>query len=235
MATKTKAVNRIAALEPSANGQPAEKSVKLVIPSPNTQTLEVWIEGISPLIIRAWDQKTAQMLADKQAGKGKAKGRKPEVANETFEAAKYYSTEGWEGIAAGSFKAALVDAVSCLDISRTDFSMTLAKKCFFILPDGVCRASGRDLVRIHGKSERYDVMQPTSGGGPYMSFRPRYPKWKCRLRVQFNASKIDAQGVLNLLATAGYYCGVGEHRPSAKESRTGSSGRWKVLESEGTA
>ena len=122
-----------------------------------------------------------------------------------------------------------MDAVSCCDIPKTDFSMTLAKKSFFVRPEGKCRVSGRELVRIHGKPEMYKLMQPTSGGGPYMSYRPLYRKWSVKLLIEYNAAKIDAQGVLNLVAIAGYFVGVGEHRPSSKESKTGGSGRWEVV------
>lgn len=203
--------------------------VKLVVPQVTLSVIAVQIQGISPLIIRAWDQKTAQQLADKAMGKKSAKGREAVKPDEVFKGARYISKEGWDGIPVGAFKAALVDAVSCLDLPRADFNMTLAKKTFFIAADGICRVSGRDLVRIHGKAERFDLMQPTSGGGPYMSYRPIYREWSCKLRIQFNPAKIDAQGVLNLLAAAGYFCGVGEHRPSAKESRTGVSGRFEVV------
>lgn len=208
----------------------APAAVKLVIPELKVQVLEVRLNGISPLVIRAWDQKTAQQLADKAKGEKQARNRDPVDPESVFNGARYVSEEGWDGIPAGAFKAALVDAVSCLDISVKDFNMTLGKKSFFILSDGRCRLSGRDLVRIDGpEPEVYKIMQPTSGGGPYMSYRPMYRKWGCRLRIQFNSSRINAQGVLNLLSNAGYWCGVGEHRPSAKESKTGTFGRWEVV------
>lgn len=228
MAVKQK--NRIPETSLNGHGQ-TPGPVKLVIPELSDKIMEVSIEGIAPLVIRAWDQKTAQQLADKAMGKKAAKSREAADPQAIFNGARYISTDGWDGVPAGAFKAALVDAVSCCDIPVRDFNMTLAKKTFFIIADGVCKVSGRDLVRIHGKPERYEVMQPTMGGGPYMSYRPLYREWSCKLRVQYNATKIDAQGVLNLLSTAGYWVGVGEHRPSAKESRTGSFGRWKVLPS----
>lgn len=218
--------------EPLRNGHTKpleEKPIKLVVPELNVRVLEAEIRGISSLVIRSWDQKTSQQLAERAMGKKSGRSRENVDPDQTYNAARYISEEGWDGIPAGAFKAAIVDAVSCCDIPRNDFSMTLAKKTFFIIPDGICRSSGRDLVRIYGEPERFDMMQPTSAGGPYMSYRPRYRKWSAKLRVQYNATKIDAQGVLNLIATAGYYVGVGEHRPSAKESKTGDSGRWEVV------
>jgi len=209
---------------------PVNKPVKLVIPELAINAIEVTLKGISPLVIRAWDQKTMQQLADKAMGKKSAKSRANVDPDATFNGARYISTDGWDGIPSGAFKAAIVEAVSCGDIPRNDFSMTLAKKTFFIQSDGICGTSGRDLCKIDGKVERYDLMQPTSGGGPYMSYRPMYRKWSINLVVQFNAARIDAQGVLNLIAMAGYFVGVGEHRPSAKESKTGTFGRWEVVE-----
>lgn len=231
MPSKTKAPppetnNRLASM-----GVP---TIKLSIPQLTVRTLEVEIVGISPLIIRAWDQKTQQELADKQSGKKNTKSRENKTPQEVFDGARYRAVEGdWDGIPATAFKAALVDAVSCLNISLRDFSMTVAKKCFFIKPQGIDKLSGRDLVRIYGTPEIFAIMQPTSAGGPYMSYRPIYRDWRCQLAIEFNAAKIDAQGVMNLLANAGYFVGVGEHRPASKESKTGTSGRWKIAETQG--
>lgn len=218
----------------ASHDENSPKPVKLVIPELSVQVLQVTIRGITPLVIRAWDQKTMQQLGDKQKGVKTPRGRKAEDPNETFNNARYISTDGWDGIPASAFKAALVDAVSCLDLPKTEFSMTLAKKTFFIASEGVCRVSGRDLVRIHGKKpEVYSLMQPTSGGGPYMSYRPMYRDWECTLRIQYNGARIDGQGVLNLVANAGHFVGVGEHRPSAKESKTGTFGRFEIVPSKG--
>lgn len=206
-----------------------DKRTKLVIPELNVKMLQVRIRGISPLIIRAWDDKTAQQLADKAMGI-KAPAARPNVDPEaTWNAARYISTDGWDGIPCGAFRAAIIESIDCVDVPKNDFSMTRGKKTIFVLPDGIHPQSQRELVRIYGKPECYALMQPTSGGGPYMSYRPRFNEWECRLRVQFNASRIDAQGVLNLVSIAGYFVGVGEHRPTAPDSKTGSSGRWEVI------
>jgi hypothetical protein len=210
--------------------KPAKSKVmKLVVPAPAVQRLEVELRGIAPLVIRAWDQKTIQILEGKATGE-KTRQRENVDPEAVFNGARYISIEGWDGIPASAFKAAIVDAVGCLDIPRNDFSMTLGKKSFFVQADGVCKLSGRDLVRIVGtEPTMFKLMQPTSGGGPYMSYRPMYKKWGCRLHVQYNATRIDAQGVLNLIANAGYWVGVGEHRPSSKESKTGTFGRFEIV------
>ena len=234
MAVRTKTVDPARNGAASASAPAIEKSMRLVIPELSVQVLEVDINGIAPLVIRAWDQKTKQQMADKAQGRQKVKSRDPVDPEAVFNGARYISEEGWDGIPASAFKGALVEAVSCYDLPKTEFSMTLAKKTFFVLADGTCRLSGRDLVRIEGaKPEVYKLMQPTSGGGPYMSYRPIYRQWRCRLRIQYNSARIDAQGVLNLLATAGYWVGVGEHRPASKESRTGAMGRWSIVPSDG--
>jgi len=203
-------------------------ATKLHIPELNMQVLETTVEGIEPLIVRAWDQKTMAQLADKAMGKA-PKSRENVDPDETMNGARYISTDGWDGFPASAFKAAMVEAVSCLNLPVKDMNMKLAKKLFRVLPDGVCRVSGRQLVNIHNDDpKRFDLMQPTSGGGPYMSYRPRYLEWWVRLKIRFLANRIDAQGLLNLLAVAGECCGIGEHRPSAKESNTGSSGLFRI-------
>ena len=221
---KVKPVNRMV----GENGD-REKPIKLVIRELSVKTLDVSIRGISPLVIRAWDQKTAQQLADKARGIKAPRSRENVDPEAVWNGARYISLDGWDGIPCGAFRAALIDAVSCVDVPKTEFSMTQAKKTIFVLPDGIDKLSGRDLVRIYGTPEKFAIMQPTSGGGPYMSYRPLYRQWSCKLRIQFNAARIDLQGVLNLTAIAGYFVGVGEHRPSAPESKTGTNGRWQIV------
>jgi hypothetical protein len=75
-------------------------------------------------------------------------------------------------------------------------------------------------------------MQRTTTGQPYMSYRPIYRDWWVTLVIEYNAARIDAQGVLNLVSNAGYFVGVGEHRPSAPKSKTGDNGRWELLDPE---
>lgn len=226
-ATAAQETNRVF---PNGNGSAkAKDDVKLVIPQPKVQVLEISIRGIAPLVIRAWDQKTMQQLADKAKTGVTVRNREKVDPDETYNSARYVSPEGWDGFPAGGFRAAMIDAVSCVDIAVRDFNMTLAKKCLFVIPDGICKVSGRDLVRIEGQSERFDLMQPTSGGGPYMSYRPIYRKWSATLKIQFNAARLNAQGVLNLVSLAGFWVGIGEHRPTSKESKTGSFGRWEVV------
>ena len=231
--------NRLAKTSPNGTAapphdtpQPGKKAPKIAqplhIPDVNLLGLEVELIGMTPLVVRAWDQKTMQQLEDKQKGIRQAKSREAAVPEEIFEGAKYYSTEGWEGFPAGGFRAALIEAIGCYNIPIREFNGKLGKKTFFIAADGKCRVSGRPLVRIYGESEMFKCMQPTSGGGPYMSYRPRYNDWSVRLRIKYNAAKIDEQGVINLLSAAGHFVGVGEHRPSAKESLTGDNGRFTI-------
>jgi len=228
MVAKVKpAADRLHRRLPEENGQ--ANVVKLVIPKVVVKVLEVEIRGTSTLIIRAWDQKTAQMLADKQEGKRAVKSRENKSKEEIFNGARYIAEDGWDGIPAGAFRAAMINAVSCANIPRNEFNMTQAKMAIFIIPDGIDKVSKRDLVRIYGKPEIYSVMQPTSGGGPYMSHRPMYRNWSCKLRIKFNAGKIDEQGCLNLLTLAGAFVGVGEHRPSSPESKTGSNGLFEII------
>jgi hypothetical protein len=215
--------------EKKAKKSSAKPPIKLVIPELAVKIIEIRIGGIVPLIMRAWDDKTAQMLADKAKGVKAAKSRENVVPEDAFNAARYISTAGWDGVPAGAFKASLIDAVTCNNIPKADFNMTLGKKTFFIRADGVDKKSGRSLVRIYGQPEMLEMMQRTTTGMPYMSYRPIYRKWSAILGIEYNAARIDAQGVMNLLSNAGYWVGVGEHRPSAPESKTGENGRWEVL------
>jgi hypothetical protein len=240
-ATVSAPVNRVS--EVIANGHPKGKEEKILIPSPRLEMIQVTVDGIAPLVMRNWDDKTKQQLADKQSGKNKAPRREDRDPKDVLNAARYISTEGWDGVPAAAFKGALVRAVSILNVSKTDLNMTIAKLCFFIQHDGTekprvninaCTGESEEqvaltrLLKINGKMTCYEKMQPTDGGGPYMSYRPLYDPWSVRLRVQYNGAIISRANMLNLISHAGYFVGIGEHRPSAKESHTGEFGRWEI-------
>lgn len=214
-------------------------SEKILIPMPKMEVIQMTLRGIAPLVIRAWDEKTQQQLADKQSTNTKTKkAREARQPDDVMNAAKYVSTEGWDGVPAAAFKAAMVRAVDLLNLSKSDMNMTRAALCIFVKHDGMekprkqlgnmATVSTRLLKIIGPPAKNYPKMQPTASGTPYMSYRPMYDPWSVILRVEFNSLLLSAEDIVNLAATAGYFVGVGEHRPSARESRTGEYGRWEI-------
>jgi predicted subunit of tRNA(5-methylaminomethyl-2-thiouridylate) methyltransferase len=151
MAAATKAKNRV-----SANGdgvKPDDKVERLVITPPNLVTGAFNIEGDSPLVIHRFGQKAIeQMKAKQEAGSQATKGRKrePKDFQECFQQSRHISLEGWDGIPAGGFRAAMVDACRL-----ASFKMTVAKLSVFIIADGLDRVDKTGLVRITKGEARY--------------------------------------------------------------------------------
>ena len=73
-------------------------------------------------------------MAEKMKAGSQSRGKKVRTArdfDDDFEQAKHISTEGWVGIPAGSFRAAMISACRLVG-----FKMTLAKLSCFIIADG---------------------------------------------------------------------------------------------------
>ena len=215
--TKAKAT-KAAAIE-ATEGQ-------ISIPAPNIQVIEFPIVGTSPLILHKWSEKAIAMIRDKQAKKAVA-AKAAKNPEEEFNGARYISTEGWDGAPAVAFKSAMVGA--CRQTGKA-ISMTLAQRLFFVLPDAYL-PDGTPLIRIHGEPRMHESMVRVGMGVADIRYRPIYMPWRANLRVRFNAGIISAEQVANLVQLAGLSEGVGEWRPSAPKSATGTFGCWEIDES----
>ena len=192
---------------------------EIVIPKPQIGILTIGITGTSPLIMHAWSEKARKMILDKQMGLPVPK-KQPKNPEEDFNGARYVSGEGWDGIPATAFKAAMVGACRMVD----SLNMTQAKRMFFVEADDP--ATG--LVRIYGEPEMREDMVRLETGVADIRFRPQYWPWRCNVTVRFLSSIIRTEQVINLISLAGLTEGVGEWRPSAPKSATGTYGLWEV-------
>lgn len=186
---------------------------------PDSRMIDIPIVGTSPLIMHAWSEKARRMILDKQMGKTPPK-KEPKNPEEDFNGARYISSEGWDGIPAAAFKAAMVGA--CRQVAN--LNMTLAKRLFFV--EAGDPVSG--LVRIYGEPEPREDMVRLETGVADIRFRPQYWPWRAVVRVRYLSNMISASSVVNLLALAGESEGVGEWRPSAPKSSTGTMGLWRI-------
>jgi hypothetical protein len=57
-----------------------------------------------------------------------------------------------------------------------------------------------------------------------LRYRAEYPDWSTSFKVVFNANSISLELLTNLIIAAGQFGGIGEWRPSAPKSATGSFG-----------
>ncbi len=179
----------------------------------------VTVEGLSPLGIHAWSEKAKKQMRDKQGGKTTQK-KEPEDPQAEYESAFYRLPDGRPGIPATAFKAAIVGAARNFDA----LTMTMLKQSLFVEGEGP-----EQLVPIEGgEPEFWESPVRLSTGVADLRYRPRWQTWSCTLTVRFNAKLLSSEGVVNLI-DAGGWGGVGEWRPSAPKSVTGSYGRFHVV------
>lgn len=209
----------------------------IVIPRIKRNIIKVPIQGISPLVVHSWDEKAKRMMRDKQLKRATAaKDAKDPYTD--FVASKYTSDEGWEGVPSVSFKAAMVDA--CRAVSG--LAMTVAKRMFFVIPDGkrttvieelIFEGSPvvqtMDLTRIKGKPMMREDMVRLETGVADLRYRAAYMEWEAVVTVEVNTNKISVVQAVNLLENAGYSEGICEWRPGSPKSNTGTWGRFEVV------
>jgi len=192
-------------------------NVNLVIGAPNFKVAEFNIRGNAPFVQNAFPEKARnEIRATQEAGSTGKKGKKrePKDFQAAYENAKHVSTDGWAGIPASAFRAAMVSA--CKTVG---FMMTRAKQAIFIVADGFSR-DGYPLVKITNGEPHYSEMyvRPEKGG---VDLRPRPmwdPGWEATVRVRYDADLFTLQDCANLLMRAGIQVGVGEGRPDSKKS-----------------
>jgi len=204
----------------------AEAPMILTITAPNFQRIMLPITGLSPLVVCKFSAKARQQMKENQeAGSQKKKGgaREGKDFDAIYNSARHISEEGWDGIHAGAFRNAMIDACRLVG-----FKMTMAKLGVFIDPDGMDADEGVPLVRIIGEPKKHETMGRNATGGVDLRIRPMYWPWRMELGVRFDADMFRAEDVTNLLARAGLQVGIGEGRPFSKNSAGMGWGTFKV-------
>lgn len=196
----------------------AASPIQVSIPAPNMATAVFLIRGTSPYVQNKFSAKAKQKMIEKQkAGHTAKKGSAREAKN--FEAAfkecQHISADGYVGMPASGFRAALVSACRIVG-----FKMTLAKLSLFILADGIDAEDGTPLVKItKGTSRRVEHHVRNESG--VVDIRPRAmwdPGWEAMLRIQYDADQFTLADVSNLLSRVGLQVGIGEGRADSKSS-----------------
>lgn len=209
----------------------SENEVKNIVANLNLETISFNIEGIAPLIVSRFDEKSKQQI--EEIGKVeqglKQGGKKKNIADpkEQYEKSIYYFEDGKTyGFPAVAFKAAMVTAAY-----RTyGRPMTVTRSAFHVIADGYS-AQGAALVKINGKPRmREDMVRVgtmTKVASP--RYRAEFPVWGATLTIQYLANVISAEEIIGLANAAGFTCGVGEWRP--EKSNSGSFGLFRVVDS----
>jgi len=149
------------------------KEETCVISAPKFGTVKFIIEGTAPLVIERFSKK-AELMA-KMAEGSSAKNKKERSARDydkEAEEARYRSPDGWEGMNAAAFRAAMISACRLVG-----FKMTLAKLSTFIEADGFDKNDGVPLVRVYGESHTYTAHTRNATGVVDVRSRPMYRKW----------------------------------------------------------
>jgi hypothetical protein len=183
-------------------------------------TCEVAIVGLTPVIPHKWSQKSLQMMPghpDKPLVSPKKGRRNPK---EEAEACVYRLPNGKPGIPATAFKSAIIDACRFFDKP----SMKEAKLWFYVIGEGPDQ-----LVEIKGKSILREDTPRNANGSADLRYRYAFDDWSATLRIRFPEVCTDADSVAALVDAAGR-CGVGDWRPSAPKSNTGTFGTWRADE-----
>jgi len=190
------------------------KKVEIKIKAPNIQHIRLRCDGTAPLMIsRFW--KKAEMMAEQAEGGARRRKRKSDARDYDSEAnqARHISTDGWDGIHAGSFRNGMISA--CRTVG---FKMTLAKLAVSVVADGFDREDGTPLVRIYGQHVTDVRATRNADGSTALRARPRYDSWHLYLDVQYDADMFTATDICNLMWRVGAQVGVGEGRPDSRDS-----------------
>lgn len=204
------------------------KEETCVISAPKFGTVGFIIEGTAPLVVERFSKK-AELMA-KMAEGGSAKNKKVRDARDydkEAEEARYRSVEGWEGMNAAAFRAAMISACRLVG-----FKMTLAKLSTFVEADGFDKNDGVPLVRVYGESHTYTAHTRNATGVVDVRSRPMYRNWAARLSVRYDMDQFKMADVLNLVSRCGMQVGIGAGRPDSKASAGCGFGLFQVVPTE---
>lgn len=193
----------------------SEQEKAVTISPPKIERLAIKIVGNAPYVQNKFSQKARDVIRATQE-RGSAKGpskREPKDFQAAYEQALHVSEEGWYGIPAASFRAAMISACRIVG-----FKMTLAKLSVFVFADGLDADEGTPLVRIYGEPEINESMVRVGMGAADIRWRPMWRKWHAIVRVSYDADQFKTDDVVNLLMRAGMQVGIGEGRPDSKSS-----------------
>jgi len=189
--------------------KPTEKEPTIELQELDTQTFDITLTGISPLVIHQFSTKTKKAIAEKSQGKG-TRVKKIFNEEEDYQECFYDTVDGNYGFPALAFKKAVVNSVSSIQ----GMTKVLMRQLFHIPVL---------LVAIQGEPERYRAPVRVNGKG-IIRIRPMFREWNTTFTVLYNAAATTPALIYNLFNHAGFSVGVGEHRPE----KDGQFGMFKV-------
>lgn len=198
------------------------------IAAPKLRTAEFKLIGVTPFVQLRFSQKSMNAMMDKMKAGSQGKSKKVREArdfNDDFIQAQHISTEGWNGVPAGAFRAGMISACRLVG-----FKMTLAKLSVFVEADGFDKVDGVPLVKIEGTPEPNTMAVRNATGVADIRCRPMWKEWSIKLRVKYDEDQFSLQDVSNLLSRVGQQVGIGEGRNDSRMSAGLGWGCFKLAE-----
>ena len=168
-----------------------------------TQRVDLTLRGLpgSPLVIHNFNEKAKQEIRDKQAKIPKAAKEAREPAVECL-ANRYVDTKGRECVPMTAVKKSFVSAGTAMD-DLTKVALRQAMFCYS--PDAA--AAVLFPIETHDGKPAIGTMREdavtiginTRG----LAYRPEYPEWQIRVRVEFNPRLISLGQLIELAKAAG--------------------------------
>jgi hypothetical protein len=159
------------------------------------------------------------MMLEAQQNKPRQK-KEPKNPEQDAADATYWLDDGRPGMPATAFKAAIANAARYYD----GITITQLKEAVFVHGEGT-----EQLVPIEGEITMREDTPRNASGVADLRYRNQLWPWQALLTVEFVATSLTAQAVVTLV-DAGGNGGVGDWRPSAPRSKTGTFGQFRVTE-----
>lgn len=189
-------------------------ATQVVIKPSNIQRAVFSIRGTAPLVQARFSKKAELMakMAEGATAKNKRE-RKARDYEQEMRDAMHVSSEGWQGIPAPAFRAAMISACRLVG-----FKMTLAKLSVFVEADGLDAMDGQPLVKFEGTPEIHTMHTRNATGVVDVRCRPMWREWSSEVRIKYDADQFSLQDITNLMQRVGMQVGIGEGRPDSRSS-----------------
>ena len=177
------------------------------------QSIDITLRGRrgSPLVIHAFSEKAKKEIRDKQQKKVK-KAKEQRDPEAEFKAARYVDAKNRECAPITALKKSIITAATAFD----DVTKVGLRQAIFVDSQAEPGASLIPIEQHDGtpaigtiREDAVTIGINTRG----LAYRPEYPEWQLRIRIEFNPRIVSREQLLALVDQAGWGVGICEGRP----------------------